>query len=78
MSGYTKPCIFCNQEIRMSNDSGSWLPYEINTNEVHKCKDKQPQPQQKQVQEHKSSSTLTLEELDARLKRVERIVLGTN
>ena len=25
-NGYSKPCIFCKQEIKMSNDSGNWLP----------------------------------------------------
>ena len=87
MSGFTKFCIYCNREIRLSNDSGRWLPYNLD-NTAHECKGKQTQAQtqqtqqqpQKQVQEqqNKSSLTLTLEELDARLKRVERIVLGTN
>ena len=72
MSDYTKSCTYCHKDIRLSNDSGKWLPYEINTNEIHDCRDKQPtqqpqpQTQQKQVQEHKSQ--LTLEGLDMRLK----------
>ena len=28
-NGYSKPCIFCKQEIKMSNDSGNWLPYNL-------------------------------------------------
>lgn len=82
MSGFTKTCIYCNQEIRLSNDSGRWLPYNLD-NTAHECKNtkssqsqtqtQQTQQPQKVVQEHKS--TLSLEDLDARLKRVEHIVL---
>jgi hypothetical protein len=62
MSGYTKPCIFCKQEIRLSNDSGKWLPYNLD-NTVHECKKSnhsQQQPKQ-----------LTLEDLDSRLQKLE-------
>jgi hypothetical protein len=77
MSGYTKPCIFCNQEIRMSNDTGKWTPYNLD-NTIHECRDKS-QPQQKQVQQPKSNtstSTLSFEEISDRLKKLERAVFG--
>ena len=89
MSGFTKFCIYCNKEIRLSNDTGRWLPYNLD-NTAHECKGKQKfgipevvtvttnKPQTQPQTQNKSSSTLTLEELDARLKKVERIVLGTN
>jgi hypothetical protein len=58
MSGYTKDCIFCKKQIRLSNDSGKWLPYDITTGEIHECREsvkgkdkrqvKQEQPQKKQ------------------------------
>ena len=81
---YNKKCIFCNQDIMMDNPSGKWLPYNLDST-AHECKGKQPQTQpqtqqpQKEVQEqqNKSSSTLTLEELDARLKKVELSQLGS-
>ena len=56
----------------MSNDSGSWLPFNTDGS-AHICKDKTQT--QKEVQEQQNKSTLTMEELDARLKKVERIVL---
>ena len=86
MSGFTKNCIYCNQEIRLSNDSGRWLPYNLD-NTAHECKNtksSQSQTQQqpeKEVQEHKSN--LTLEDLDLklkgineRLKRIEATLYG--
>ena len=73
---YKKNCNRCNQQILMDESMGKWRALNIDGT-VHICQEqRQPQPQQKQVQEHKSQ--LTLEELDARLKKVERIVLGTN
>jgi hypothetical protein len=46
--------------------SGNWLPYDLNGS-VHECK---------QSGTKKVEKTLSLEELDARLKRVESIVIG--
>jgi hypothetical protein len=85
MSGFTKTCIYCNKEIRLSNDLGRWLPFNLD-NSPHECKkqsgytQQQPQQQQKQVQEHKSNSTSTLsfEEINDRLRRLEKAVFGTN
>jgi hypothetical protein len=38
MSEYTKPCIYCKAEIRMSNkNEGKWLPYNLEGS-VHDCK----------------------------------------
>jgi hypothetical protein len=67
---YTKSCMFCKREIVMSDRaSGNWLPYDLN-GEVHECKN-QSQTGTKKVE----TRPLSLEELDARLKRVERIVI---
>ena len=64
MSGFTKPCTYCNKEIRLSNDSGRWLPYNLD-NTAHECKGKQTQPAQQEPKK------LTLENLDFRLQRLE-------
>jgi hypothetical protein len=65
---YTKSCMFCKREIVMSDrTSGNWLPYDLN-GQVHECK----QTGTKKVE----TKALSLEELDARLKRVESIVIG--
>jgi len=50
--------------------AGKWLPYDLNGS-VHECK-KEKGTGTKKVE----TKSLTLEELDARLKRVESIVIG--
>ncbi len=81
MSGYTKPCIFCKQEIRMSNDSGNWLPYNLDGTS-HECR---PSTYGKGVEDSsrkqdqysvRNDNKLTLESLDTRLKKVESILYG--
>ena len=92
MSGYPKDCKFCGQKIKLSEDSGRWLPYNLD-NTAHECrdrdkdsttkkdkgndKDKPPQPQPQ------NKKQLTLEDLDqriskldARLKRTESTLYG--
>ena len=73
MSGYPKDCKFCGQIIKLSEDSGRWLPYNLD-NTAHECKGKQPQTQTEQP--NKSSSTLSLESIDARLKKIEHTLYG--
>lgn len=69
---YKKSCMYCNKEIQLSDKaSGKWLPYNLDGS-MHECKN--------QAQATKKVETnnrrLTLEELDARLKRLESIVIG--
>ena len=65
---YTKSCMFCKQEIVMSDrTSGNWLPYNLDGS-IHECKT--------QGTKKVETKPLSLEELDARLKRVESIVIG--
>jgi len=52
--------------------SGNWLPYDLNGT-VHECKKENQTGTKKEETDKK---TLSLEELDARLKRVESIVIG--
>lgn len=34
---YVKECIYCKQKIRMSDESGKWLPYNKD-NSMHNCR----------------------------------------
>ena len=62
--------MFCKQEIVMSDrTSGNWLPYNLNGS-LHDCKN---QTGTKKVE----TKPLSLEALDARLKKVESIVIGS-
>jgi len=36
---YQKECIFCKQKIVMSNETGKWLPFDLN-NGPHECQKK--------------------------------------
>jgi hypothetical protein len=68
---YTKSCMFCKQEIVMSDRaSGKWLPYDLK-GRVHECIT-QTSTGTKKVE----TKTLSLEELDARIKRLESMLIG--
>lgn len=65
MSQYQKSCTTCKQQIEMSDrNGGKWLPFNLDGT-LHTCRGK--------VIEEKKP--LSLEELDARLRKVEGIVL---
>lgn len=67
---YTKPCMFCKQEIVMSDRaSGKWLPYDLK-GRVHEC-NTHPQTGTNKVE----TKTLSFEEIEARLRRLESIVI---
>ena len=64
---YSKSCMFCKREIVMSDrTSGNWLPYDLD-GQIHDCK----QTGTKKVE----TRALTFESIDARLKRLESIVI---
>jgi len=66
--------MFCKHEIVMSDKgAGKWLPYDLNGT-VHECKKETTSTSTgtKKVE----TKVLSLEELDARLKRVESILIG--
>ena len=70
---YNKSCVFCKQEIVMSDrGAGKWLPYDLNGT-VHECKKEKYRSSGTGTSEQKSEpqQPLTLEGLDARLKRYE-------
>jgi histone acetyltransferase (RNA polymerase elongator complex component) len=63
-------CMYCNETIEMSDKaSGNWYPYNMDRTS-HDCRN------QAQGTKKVETKTLSLEELDARLKRVESIVIG--
>jgi hypothetical protein len=67
---YNKSCMFCKNEIVMSDrGAGRWLPYDLNGT-VHECKTTSTSTRTKKIR------PLSLEEIDARLKRVQSIVIG--
>ena len=61
MSQYQKPCTYCKSEIRMSNNTGKWLPMNLDGS-FHSCN----------TNIKKVAKERTVEE---RLKRLEQIVL---
>ena len=67
---YTKGCRDCGQQIRMAEVNGKWAAYELNGNAFHTCLQKQQKPAAVEVK------PLTLGELDARLKRVEKMLFN--
>jgi hypothetical protein len=78
MSEYTKPCIYCKAEIRMSNkNEGKWLPYNLEGS-VHDCKPSDLKSTDAKNHNTVSNSNrekkaLTVEE---RLARLEETVFG--
>ena len=69
---YIKSCMFCNKEIVMSDRaSGNWYPYNTDGT-LHDCRN---QTQTKTGTKNVETKPLSLEELDARLKRLEGIVI---
>ena len=78
MSEYTKPCIYCKAEIRMSNkNEGKWLPYNLDGS-AHDCKPSDQESREAQTYNTASNSNrekkpLTVEE---RLARLEEAVFG--
>jgi hypothetical protein len=81
LSGYQKPCIFCKQEIKMSNDSGKWLPYSLDGS-LHECRESRKDNNKtvvtdsmaKPYHQQQTSTlkvTITLESLDRRVKKLE-------
>jgi hypothetical protein len=78
MSQYQKPCIFCKQEIKMSDSSGKWLPYNLDGS-LHECRENNNN-NKKIVTSAKSKSVavtatkLTLEDLNKRLKKIEDLL----
>lgn len=68
MSQYKKTCTTCGKEIQLSNDSGKWKPFNLDGS-FHFCAE---QTGTKKVE----TKPLTLEALDARLKKVEAMFNG--
>ena len=70
--------MFCKNEIVMSDKcAGKWLPYNLDGS-VHECKNTNTSTSISTSTATKNVKTkpLSLEEIDARLKRVESIVIS--
>ena len=71
---YVKECIFCKKEIRMSDETGKWLPYNLN-NGPHECQKKQEDTTKvngtiKKIEAENQRITLTVTEIINRLKSI--------
>ena len=75
MSQYQKPCIFCKQEIKVSDNSGKWVPFSLDGT-LHECreKDKDKQQVKKEQVQPQQPKKLTLEYLDITLKKIEALL----
>ncbi len=63
--------MFCKKEIVMSDKgAGKWLPYDLNGT-VHECKTTSTGTKKVETKQ-----PLTLEQIDARLRKVESIIIG--
>jgi hypothetical protein len=52
---YEKECLYCKEKIRMSKETGKWLPYNLN-NGQHDCRKNETklQPTQKTRKDYKN------------------------
>jgi len=75
---YFKECTFCKEKIRMSDQSGKWLPYSLD-GKVHECMKNGKQKQEpttpsvkipKQETNFDHNDILALEDILNRLKSV--------
>ena len=64
---YTNSCRDYGQQIRMEEVNGRWAAYELDGNDYHTCR---------QQQQKEQPPTLTLEQIDIRLKRVEKVLFN--
>lgn len=72
--------MYCKQEIKMTEKLGRWYPSDLDGG-IHYCEAKKQQQQSQPKQEPKKpelknllEAQLLLEQLDARLKRVEKMM----
>ncbi len=83
MSEYVKSCNYCKQQIRMSQRLGKWYPSDLDGG-IHRCEAKaEAKKQEAQKQQHQEpqqlktllEATALIQQLDARVKRLEGIVI---
>jgi hypothetical protein len=75
---YVKDCIFCKQEIKMCNDTGNWLPHNLDGT-AHECREsRKPKDTSNEalVKEKEQEITLKLfrkiNRLEARLEALKK------
>jgi hypothetical protein len=74
MSEYVKACSTCKKEIRMSNNSGKWQPFNLD-NTAHRCFEKGNANRATPSKMGVKTGLISLEDLDLRLKLLESIIL---
>ena len=76
---YKKPCIFCNQEIEMSDASGKWLPYNLDGT-LHDCRSSSSSSSSSPPDTFATVATTTkeIEKADGRPMNEEEIEIETN
>ena len=76
---YKKECMYCKQEIRMTEKLGKWYPSDPNGG-IHYYDERKKQQQQSKQEPKKPElknlleAQMLLEGMDARLKRVEKML----
>jgi hypothetical protein len=75
MSEYVKACSTCKKEIRMSNNTGKWLPSNLDGS-AHRCFEKGNTNGATPSKTSVKIGSISLEDLDLRLKMVEMILLS--
>ena len=83
MSQYQKSCSYCKKEIRMSNDTGKWLPLNMDGS-FHSCQAQQTGTKKVETSVKPEAKAFVkeviegpkLRELDERLKKVEEMLFG--
>jgi hypothetical protein len=74
MSEYVKACTTCKREIRMSNNTGKWQPFNLD-NTAHRCFEKSNENRANSSKTSVKTGSISLEDLDLRLKLLESIIL---
>jgi hypothetical protein len=72
---YQKECIFCRNKIKMSKETGKWLPFELQGGKVHDCKERQQDDTKlngaiNQIEKENQRPMLTVDEIVRRLSSV--------
>ena len=76
---YNKPCRDCKQQITMMEMNGKWGAYNLDGTGYHQCLGlTKKQESVTVVKQSSNGSRLTLQEIDVRLKRVEKMLFNSN
>jgi hypothetical protein len=74
MSDYEKECIFCKAKIRMSDETGKWLPYELDSGKAHDCRTNANGNGNSKTNGQIQNQKYTLDEVQKRLESIGIII----